>query len=93
MPAAAAPTAAASSQQQPVGRPAAQPAAEPATSAAAAGGAAAAAPSPGGNADEAKLQQLQGLGFSREQAVEALSVSNGDADRAASYLFETAMGF
>jgi UBA/TS-N domain len=57
-----------------------QPAAAPAAAAA-------------GGGSEAKLQQLVGLGFSRQQAEEALAVCGGDADRAASFLFESSMGF
>ena len=38
--------------------------------------------------DEDKISQLVGLGFSRQQATEALTVSNGDVDRAAAYLLE-----
>lgn len=50
--------------------------------AAAAGGAAA-----GGVVREADVQQLVGLGFSREMAVGALQAANGNVDAAASMLF------
>ena len=33
------------------------------------------------------------LGFSRQQCSEALAVCEGSEERAASYLFESAMGF
>lgn len=86
MPGGAAPTAGGSSAPRP--QAAQQPAAP---SAAAAGGGGVGAGASAG--DEAKLQQLTGLGFSRQQAQEALAVCGGDADRAASFLFESSMGF
>ena len=40
------------------------------------------------NADH--IAQLMAMGFTQPQAVEALTVSNGDVDRAASYLLNAA---
>lgn len=40
-----------------------------------------------------KIQQLMGLGFDRAQCTQALSLCDGSAERAASYLFESSMGF
>jgi DNA damage-inducible protein 1 len=54
----------------------------PSGGAAAAEGAAA-----GGVVREADVQQLVGLGFSREMAVGALQAANGNVDAAASMLF------
>ena len=36
---------------------------------------------------EAKVAQLQGLGFAREQCIQALNAVDGDADQAAALLF------
>lgn len=52
-----------------------------------AAGATAAATAAGGVVNEAAVQELVGLGFSREMAVGALQAANGNVDEAASMLF------
>ena len=49
--------------------------------------------SAGGGSDEQKVQGLMALGFNRQQCSEALAVCEGSEERAASYLFESNMGF
>ena len=39
------------------------------------------------------LQRLMGLGFGQQECQQALQMFNGNEDQAASYLFESSMGF
>eukprot|EP00752_Nemacystus_decipiens_P007191 g6440.t1 len=67
----------------------AAPAAAAAATPASAGGSAPAPPAPaagGAGVDEAKVVQLMGMGFSREQAAGALASTGGDAEQAAGLL-------
>lgn len=45
-----------------------------------------AAPAPAASGVEAALQQLMGLGFTREQAMQALQAAGGNVEAAAAYL-------
>jgi len=50
-------------------------------------------PASGASAHEKKIVRLMELGFDRTHVTQALSIYNGDEERAASFLFSAGMGF